>query len=49
MMGNAEGRAEERGERAGTLGLQGIAFSPPRHEINIDRRQASEAAPLMES
>lgn len=38
----------ERGGR-GVLGLQGIAFSPPQCEININSRQASKAAPLMEN
>lgn len=49
MMENAEGRKEAQGGRVGMLGLQGIAFSPPRLEINIDRRQASKEAPLMEN
>lgn len=52
MMENAEGEeggAMREGGRVGTLGLQGIAFSSPRREINIDRRQASRAAPLMEN
>lgn len=39
------GGAGAEGVGVGTLGLHGIAFSPPRRKINIDRRRASKAAP----